>query len=272
LKINPKFYHIALILFCAAIFILSSIPGEEFPKVDFEFSDKIVHFLIYGVLFILFFYSLKNQSKSIKLQKSALEFALLFTVVYGGTDEIHQYFVPMRSCELSDWIADILGALMVYYMFKFYLKTKIKNAALVLLIPCLLPGCTGTGGFEKEKVSVTSAEAWLDLMPGVGDADDPLGFLITVKVEPAATTDRFEIRDLTIFLNNDTVSGKRFQTEVLPASGDSALINVSQLNQEPYLDYNNDQPLEALFEFSLYKNSKPLKTLRTSKLTIKKVY
>jgi VanZ family protein len=38
--------------------------------------------------------------------------ALLYCLLYGATDEIHQYFVPSRSCDIFDWFADATGALL----------------------------------------------------------------------------------------------------------------------------------------------------------------
>ncbi len=35
--------------------------------------------------------------------------ALLFGALYAVTDEIHQLFVPGRSCELRDWLIDVCG-------------------------------------------------------------------------------------------------------------------------------------------------------------------
>ncbi len=32
--------------------------------------------------------------------------------MWGAIDEIHQAFVPFRSCQLGDWLADLLGALL----------------------------------------------------------------------------------------------------------------------------------------------------------------
>jgi len=273
LKINPRLYHFALISYCLFIFILSSIPGEELPKVDFEFSDKFVHFIIYGILLILFFYSLKNQTKSITLQKYALEFALLFTVLYGATDELHQYFVPKRSCEILDWAADATGALMMYSIVKIYnSKIKIKHSAVFALIPFFLFGCSGTSEMTGIRVSITEAEAWLDLMPVIGKGDDPLGFLIGLNIESAVGTDSYEIKDLKIYFNNDTVTRKRFTTEIFPPSNGIIKMNISQLNEEIYLSKGKDQPQEARFAFTLYKNNKKVKTLKTSELTIKKVY
>ncbi len=36
--------------------------------------------------------------------------AFLIAFAYGGTDELHQYFVPGRQCSLWDLLADGLGA------------------------------------------------------------------------------------------------------------------------------------------------------------------
>ena len=119
-------YHLPVILYLIFIFVLSSIPGTNLPEIKFELSDKIAHFSVFSVLCFLFFYSLKNQFKYIKLQKFAPEFALLFTTLYGVTDEIHQYFTPNRSSDILDVAADFLGAFVMYLLIKLYLKKTSK--------------------------------------------------------------------------------------------------------------------------------------------------
>ena len=37
--------------------------------------------------------------------------AAVLAAAYGLTDEIHQIFVPLRSVELADWMADAVGGL-----------------------------------------------------------------------------------------------------------------------------------------------------------------
>ncbi len=63
--------------------------------------DKIAHFSVYGLLATLLV-RLGRGPRSVVL-------ALLATSLYGASDEWHQYFVPGRSCELGDWVADTLG-------------------------------------------------------------------------------------------------------------------------------------------------------------------
>jgi VanZ family protein len=42
----------------------------------------------------------------------ALGLTALLGSVYGVIDEVHQYFVPGRDCNVWDWIADTLGAIL----------------------------------------------------------------------------------------------------------------------------------------------------------------
>jgi len=36
-------------------------------------------------------------------------FSLGLGVIYAGSDEFHQYFVPGRECGFNDWVADSIG-------------------------------------------------------------------------------------------------------------------------------------------------------------------
>ncbi|HMS66189.1 MAG TPA: VanZ family protein [Ignavibacteria bacterium] len=256
------------------IFILSSIPGEEFPKVDFEFSDKIVHVIIYAILFALFFYSLKNQSKYVKLQKHSLNYALLFTSVYGMSDEIHQYFVPNRSCEFADWIADIAGALIVYFIIKQLAKKNKMSIAFLSAI--LFIGCSGTDNNktlnDNTKFYFTEHDVWLNQMPVVDVNANNLGFMLSLSAETTAPESEFSVSDLKIYLNNDTISNKKFNLEIFKQSNDILKINITQDNKQMYLDKNKNLPEEAIFEFNVLRNNKKIKNIKTSNLIIIKVY
>lgn len=105
-------FHIAFILFCALIFIESSFPSDSYPDLDFEFSDKLIHIGIYFVLAFLAYLSFIHQDKYTLLNKKAYLFTVIFTVIYGASDELHQFFVPGRSCDVFDWIADVIGAIL----------------------------------------------------------------------------------------------------------------------------------------------------------------
>ncbi len=67
---------------------------------------KCAHCLEFAGLAFLFNIALFEQSNNIKPI-----YATAFTLLYAITDEIHQIFVPGRSCQFKDWGIDTLGAI-----------------------------------------------------------------------------------------------------------------------------------------------------------------
>ena len=76
---------------------------------DVEINDKIEHFLAFGGLGFLLLLSLRLQNKFSIVKKYFWFFTLLFAGLYAAFDELHQLFIPGRSCDLNDWIADMIG-------------------------------------------------------------------------------------------------------------------------------------------------------------------
>jgi VanZ family protein len=111
------------------IFAESSVPSDAFPKLEFEFADKFVHLTVYFALFLSAFYSFNNQKKFNFIRENVLASSLFFSVLYGALDEIHQLFVPGRSCDIYDWLADVAGvilAIIVLLIIKKFVNNK-KN-------------------------------------------------------------------------------------------------------------------------------------------------
>ncbi|MEW6714012.1 MAG: VanZ family protein [Nitrospirota bacterium] len=70
-------------------------------------TDKIIHTIVYFMLAILLYFSFLKSG----LRKHILLISLVFAVIYGVSDEIHQYYVPGRIASIGDVVADSLGAL-----------------------------------------------------------------------------------------------------------------------------------------------------------------
>jgi VanZ family protein len=109
-----KRYAIATGAYCAIIWFLSSQPGPGDLKLPFLFEgmDKVAHMILYGGLAALVSVGLHRSGRPVSPWVQAFV-PLLFATVYGITDEIHQYFVPMRQAELVDVLADLAGATIV---------------------------------------------------------------------------------------------------------------------------------------------------------------
>lgn len=66
---------------------------------------KTAHALEYAGLCLLFSWSWFNT-----FRKPQYSLAFLSAALYSSADEIHQYFVPGRACQLRDVYIDCLGA------------------------------------------------------------------------------------------------------------------------------------------------------------------
>jgi len=70
--------------------------------------DKLAHASAFGCLALLLDIALQHTRLDLPMYRRHL---LVFVSVslYGITDEWHQYYVPGRSCEFGDWVADTIG-------------------------------------------------------------------------------------------------------------------------------------------------------------------
>ena len=67
--------------------------------------DKLVHFSIYGVFGYLTASALANRWSVARVAAVVIVGMSLF----GAVDEWHQHFIPGRSTEIADWLADSIG-------------------------------------------------------------------------------------------------------------------------------------------------------------------
>jgi VanZ family protein len=103
-------YKLPAVCIAAGIWFLSS--QSTLPQIKGVLGwDKLQHLLAYGALSVA-----AALWVSPAFQKRRPLAALLVTAlaasIYGVTDELHQFFVPGRSCNFWDWLADTVGALL----------------------------------------------------------------------------------------------------------------------------------------------------------------
>ena len=107
-----------LIVYCLAIYIQSSRPSpERIP--DVQFFDKFLHVAAYCLLGVLFFRA--YATLAFKHDKTRLILiSIASAIVYGISDEIHQYFVPFRHADILDVIANSIGSICGVWFFYFW--------------------------------------------------------------------------------------------------------------------------------------------------------
>jgi len=106
-----------------AIFIQSSFSSLKLIDLEFDPMDKILHFIVFGILGILTARGLRNAKTRI-VKENYFSLTLIICIIYGASDEIHQYFVPGRYSSWADWIADVLGVIILVWVYRLYIDSK----------------------------------------------------------------------------------------------------------------------------------------------------
>lgn len=112
MKLLNRKYTLALCAYCAFIFFMSSIPGSNLPRMPFLSADKLLHAVVYAGLAALISIGMRRSNTSAPAWAHVL-FPVLFSALYGLSDEIHQYYVPTRLFDWNDFAADALGAVVM---------------------------------------------------------------------------------------------------------------------------------------------------------------
>ena len=122
-------YTVATLLYCGMIFALSSQsepPAGDWGLLDLPGMDKVAHGILYAGLAGLVSLGLWRSNET---PRAPVLFWLpiLFAVLYGLSDEVHQLYVPGRTFEWMDLLADGLGATMVQVPLFAYLRLAAKS-------------------------------------------------------------------------------------------------------------------------------------------------
>ena len=112
--------YVPLTLYWILLLIATSLPAKDMPPVGIY--DKIEHFGGFFILSVLLSLSFLYQNKYPLFKKYFWLSGFLLVCLYAGLDEIHQLFIPGRDCDILDWTADAIGALIGVILVLFLLK------------------------------------------------------------------------------------------------------------------------------------------------------
>ncbi|HUQ97705.1 MAG TPA: VanZ family protein [Chitinophagaceae bacterium] len=108
------------LLYFLIISFLFCLPGSVLPKEDWLskiYFDKWVHIGFFAVLVVLWLWALLPSKKVL------VWLLLAAAAVYGITVEIVQdQFIPNRSFDIGDWMADMTGSFIGLWFWNRYIK------------------------------------------------------------------------------------------------------------------------------------------------------
>jgi len=123
-KYRVYLVYIPLVLYGIILVILTILPENDAIKSNSP--DKFYHFGAYGLLSFILYFTLFFQNKILIFKKYTAVFTLLFTSLFGTLNELNQIFIPGRSANIFDVIANFLGSLLTVLIIKFSFKV-LKN-------------------------------------------------------------------------------------------------------------------------------------------------
>ncbi len=100
-----RLYLVAWAGWLALTFVLTSIPNLSL-EVPVSGIDKLAHLGFYGVTG--FFFALWRRAAGASPAR-AVALAAMFALAAGCLDEVHQFWIPGRSADPVDWLADTVG-------------------------------------------------------------------------------------------------------------------------------------------------------------------
>jgi VanZ family protein len=121
-------YKLPVVLWAILIFVGSSLPASRIPKLPIYVSDKLIHAVLFCVFGLLLHLALEPKIAPKNFQWKRMFLTLLIVMAYGGLDEFHQHYVPGRSVDVYDFMADTFGGLFaIFIIVKNYWSKKSQN-------------------------------------------------------------------------------------------------------------------------------------------------
>jgi VanZ family protein len=116
-------YRLPPIVWTVVILVLTLSPNSKLPETEsITFLDKLAHagvFMIWSFLLVRYFEHHKNSA----LFHNPGPFLLMgLSGVFGLSIELTQLLLPFRQFEWSDLVADIIGGIAGYYIYRIFVK------------------------------------------------------------------------------------------------------------------------------------------------------
>ena len=109
------------ILIAIFIFYISSLTFESRGGKGFGIETVLYHFIVFFFLTFFLLISLINGKK-----KNTISLAIIVSIIYAISDEVHQLFVSGRDGSIKDVLIDSAGIFLASFLYILILKLR-KN-------------------------------------------------------------------------------------------------------------------------------------------------
>lgn len=117
-------YNVFTLMWAVIILLLTLLAGGASSNIKMISLDKVIHCTIFAVQSFLLIVGLKKQHSYSYFKFNAGKMAILGTSLFGVLVELIQGFIPGRSFEWTDMLANVVGAFVGFLVFLLIYKTK----------------------------------------------------------------------------------------------------------------------------------------------------
>ena len=112
------FFSVASVLCWITLLIGTLTPGDELPELVFRLYDKLLHFGVFLVFTSLTLIAVHREKFLWSGRRNWLNVAVVVAVITSVATEGLQLFVPGRFMSFADLLANMIGVLGGYGLFK----------------------------------------------------------------------------------------------------------------------------------------------------------
>jgi len=135
LSCRQKLIIILLLIYWPSLFVLAHMPIPGLVR-EAGVSDKGLHFLAYLILVFLF-WSAINPHKKVSWRRGAVWWVIFAVIGYGLIDELLQKYVAGRTCDATDFAADLAGmltGLVLMSVFNFWTTCMVVTGGSIFIL------------------------------------------------------------------------------------------------------------------------------------------
>jgi VanZ family protein len=117
-------FRLCALGWACVIFYLSHLPGVDVPPLFFG-KDKLFHAMVFGILGFFALGAMKATGDGYRMFQPWL--AVVLVIIYGVLDEFHQHFVPGRTPDIYDLMADAVGGMLGVWVSYRFIKARTRK-------------------------------------------------------------------------------------------------------------------------------------------------
>jgi hypothetical protein len=120
-------YGLPALLMAVVIFYMSSFEKIGLPLMAIPCSDLLFHAVAYFLFGLTLMLAAYPWNASLDYPLRVYITLGLIGALYGLSDEIHQSFIPNRTCTISDFLADSFGVILALLSARWWAKRRIAH-------------------------------------------------------------------------------------------------------------------------------------------------